>query len=91
VRPILRVVAISLLLASRVALAQSFTGPAAFDSDRYKPLSGEQRWRRWVREDGGSPAIHVESFATAAWLQAIPAPDAWGRNAGGFIRRVGSS
>lgn len=90
-----RIVLLALLLAPCLLYAQSFTkslvvnGP--FEAGRYAPLDGHERWQRWVNEDGRSAAIHVESIATATYLQAIPDPDAWNRSAGGYIRRLGSS
>lgn len=62
-----------------------------FDPADYKPLSGQQRWQRWLNEDGRSPSIHIESIATATYLQVIPDPSAWGRTGGGYARRLGSS
>jgi len=64
---------------------------APFDANTYKPLDGPERWQRWVSEDGTSGAIHVQSFASAAYLQAIADPTAWNRSTGGFVRRLGSS
>jgi hypothetical protein len=82
---------LALLFARCLAPAQSFTVHVPFDPGAYKPLDGPERWQRWVNEDGAGAAIHVESLATAAYLQAIPDPTAWSRTAGGFIRRAGSS
>jgi hypothetical protein len=67
------------------------TVQSPFDAGTYKPLAGRERWQRWWSEDGGSASIHVQSFASAAYLQAVGDPSAWDRTAGGFIRRVGSS
>jgi hypothetical protein len=78
-------------LAFAQSFAQSFTVNGPFEPGRYMPLDGRERWQRWVREDGRSPAIHVESVATALYLQAIPDPSAWPRTSGGFARRLGSS
>ena len=64
---------------------------APFAPGSYKPLDGVQRWQRWVSEDGASGAIHVQSFASAAYLQASADPAAWNRSTGGFLRRAGSS
>jgi len=90
-----RLALLALLLAPSLGftqtLAQSLTVHGPFDAATYKPLDGRERWRRWVSEDGRSPAIHVESLATAAYLQVIPDPAVWGRSSGGFIRRLGSS
>jgi hypothetical protein len=83
--------ALGLLLAPSVAFNQSLAVNPAFKAGSYTPLTGAQRWQRWWKEDGGSPSIHVESFATAAWLQAWPAPKAWGQDTGGFFERLGSS
>jgi hypothetical protein len=82
---------LALLFASGLACAQSFAVNAAFDPGAYKPLDGPQRWQRWVGEDGASGAIHVQSFASAAYLQTIADPTAWNRSTGGFVRRLGSS
>ena len=82
---------LALLLAPCLDSAQSFTVHGSFDPGTYKPLDGPQRWQRWVNEDGASAAIHIQSFSTAAYLQAIADPSAWNRSTGGFIRRLGSS
>jgi hypothetical protein len=84
-------VLISPCLAFGQSLAESLTVRVPFDPATYQPLDGHERWQRWVSEDGRSPAIHVESLASAAYLQSIPDPSAWGRSPGGFVRRLGSS
>ena len=81
----------ALLFASCLAAAQSFTLHAPFDPSAYKPLNDGERWQRWWSEDGASGAIHIQSFATATYFQAIADPSAWNRSAGGFARRLGSS
>jgi hypothetical protein len=78
-------------LAYAQSLAQSLTVNGPFEPGRYVPMDGHERWQRWVSEDGRSPAIHVESVATALYLQTIPDPAAWPRTSGGFARRLGSS
>jgi hypothetical protein len=87
----IRIAFLALLLAPCCAFSQSFEVNAPFQPDHYKPLSGSERWQRWLSEDGGSAAIHVQSFAAAAYLQAIDDPTAWSRTPGGFVRRAGSS
>lgn len=89
--PALRIAICALIFAPFIASAQSFTVHAPFQADTYKPLDGLERWQRWVNEDGASGAIHIQSFATAAYLQAIADPTAWNRSTGGFVRRLGSS
>ncbi len=71
--------------------AQTLTVNAPFDPAHYQPLDGVQRWERWRMEDGGGAAIHVQSIASAAYLQMIDDPSAWSRSSGGFARRLGSS
>jgi hypothetical protein len=73
------------------SLAQSFAVHAPFDPANYRPLTGYERWQRWLREDGRSGAIHIESIGTAAYLQAINVPADWNRSWGGYARRLGSS
>jgi hypothetical protein len=73
------------------SLARTLTVQPPFDPATYKPLNGHERWQRWVSEDGRSPAIHVESLATAAYQQTFDVPSAWTRSGGGFARRLGSS
>jgi hypothetical protein len=75
----------------REAFAKSLTVHEPFDAKTYKPLTGRERWQRWVSEDGRSPAIHVESLGTAAYLQTFNVPADWSRTWGGFARRTGSS
>lgn len=90
---ILKLCAVLLALAAAPCLlrAQSFRVNAPFNPETYKPLTRSERFERWWNEDAGTPAIHVESFVTAAYLQAIGDPAAWDRSAGGFVRRLGSS
>lgn len=88
---ILRVAALIFLFVPSVSFTQSFTVNAPFAPGSYQPLDGVQRWQRWVSEDGASGAIHVQSLASAAYLQAIADPAAWNRSTGGFLRRAGSS
>jgi hypothetical protein len=85
------IVLLALVLAPCLACAQAFTVNGPFDPAVYKPLDGAERWQRWVNEDGAGGAIHVQSIASAAYLQAIADPTAWNRSTGGFIRRAGSS
>lgn len=73
------------------SLAKSLTVNGPFEPGRYTPLSGQERWKRWVSEDGGSASLHVESIGTAAYLQTFNVPAAWNRNWGGYARRLGSS
>lgn len=73
------------------SLARTLTVQPPFNFSTYKPLDGHERWQRWVSEDGRSPAIHVESLATAAYQQTFDVPSAWTRSGGGFARRLGSS
>lgn len=80
----------ALLLAPCSLFAQSLTVNAPFDPAHYQPLDGPQRFHRWMMEDGGSAAIHVQSLTSATYLQFIADPSAWNRSAGGFARRLGS-
>jgi hypothetical protein len=73
------------------SLAKSLTVHAAFDPNTYKPLTGRERWERWVSEDGRSASIHVESLGTAFYNQTFDVPAAWTRSGGGLARRIGSS
>jgi hypothetical protein len=73
------------------SLAKALTVHGPFSPQSYQPLTGPERWHRWVNEDGAGGAIHVQSLGTAAYLQMIPAPVEWNRSWGGFARRVGSS
>ncbi|MGA9068918.1 MAG: hypothetical protein WB424_01610 [Terracidiphilus sp.] len=73
------------------SLAQSLTVQPSFDINTYKPLTGHQRWERWLDEDGRSGSIHVESIGTAVYNQTFSVPATWNRSAGGFVRRLGSS
>ncbi|MGD0548067.1 MAG: hypothetical protein ABR991_09635 [Terracidiphilus sp.] len=96
---IFRCTLILLLCWPRLAFAQSFseslakslTVHAAFDPNTYKPLTGRERWERWVSEDGRSASIHVESLGTAFYNQTFDVPAAWTRSGGGLARRIGSS
>jgi hypothetical protein len=73
------------------SLARTLTVQRPFDPATYTPLSGHERWQRWISEDGRSPAIHVESLATAAYQQTFDLPQEWTRSDDGFVRRLGSS
>jgi len=72
------------------SLAQSLTVQPSFDINTYKPLTGHQRWERWLDEDGRSASIHVESLGTAFYNQTFDVPAAWSRSGGGLERRIGS-
>ncbi|MGD0629428.1 MAG: hypothetical protein ABR987_08750 [Terracidiphilus sp.] len=90
-KSILRAALFLFLLAPAAAQAQSFDVNPPFDAAGYKPLAPHERMQRWWREDGASPAIHVESFSTALYQQVFNIPTKWQGGGGGFIRRVGSS
>jgi hypothetical protein len=72
------------------ALAQAFTPEPPFNASTYKPLSGHERWHRWVDEDGRTPEIYVDSLGTAVYSQVIESPDGWPRTWEGYGRRTGS-
>jgi hypothetical protein len=72
-------------------IAKSLTVHGPFDPVTYKPLSGQERWHDWVREDGASPSIYVDSLGIAAYKQMINSPSEWGRTPRGYLRRTGSS
>jgi len=89
----LRLAALALLapcLAAAQSFTQSYAVHDAFAAGKYAPLDGPERWQRWRSEDGGSAAIHLDSFAVAAITQAMNVPPQWGRTPLGFGRRVGS-
>jgi hypothetical protein len=69
--------------------AKSMTVNRAFDPGHYVPMTPHERLMRWWKEDGGSPTIHVEAFLFASSLQVENNPSEWGRNIGGYGRRVG--
>ena len=73
------------------SIAKSLTVHSPFDPVTYKPLSGHERWDRWVDEDGRSASIHVESLGTAFYNQTFDVPAAWTRSGGGLARRLGSA
>ena len=87
----IRFVFLALFLTPCLSFAQTLTVHAPFDPGHYLPLDGTERWHRWLSEDGGSASIHAQSFASAAYLQAIGDPQAWNRSTGGFVRRLGSA
>jgi len=90
-----RLALLALLLSPSLALAQSLaqslTVNSPFDPATYKPLDNRQRAHRWLMEDGAGPSLHVQSLASAAYLQVIGDPPAWKNNIGGYARRAGSS
>jgi hypothetical protein len=73
------------------SLSKALTVQPPFDPSTYRPLSGHERWQRWLNEDGRSPAIHVEALATAAYQQTFDVPSQWTRSGDGFLYRLGSS
>jgi hypothetical protein len=73
------------------SIAKSLTVHGPFDPVTYKPLSGHERWERWVNEDGRSASIHVESLGTAFYNQTFDVPAEWTRSGGGLARRLGSA
>ena len=72
-------------------LAKSLTVHGPFDPVTYKPLSGQERWHRMVREDGGAPGVYVLSLGSAAYLQVIDSPSEWKGTTRGYLHRAGSS
>jgi hypothetical protein len=92
---LIRLILVALLLSPTVAFAQSFsqllTVNSPFDPSTYKPLDNGQRAHRWLMEDGAGPSLHVQSLASAAYLQFINDPPKWKSNIGGYARRAGSS
>ena len=81
----------ALFVAPSPAVAQSLTVNGPLDPGSYRPLTGYERWHRWVDEDGGSVTIHVQSLSSAAYLQALGEPTEWNRSSDGLIRRIASS
>lgn len=77
------------LLVPAAALAQAYDVNPPFNAAEYRPLNFHERMQRWWHEDGAGPALHVQSFSTALYLQAFNIPAAW-HGGSGFIRRVGS-
>jgi hypothetical protein len=73
------------------SIAKSLTVNSPFDPATYKPLTGQQRWHDWVREDGAGPSLYVDSLGIAAYKQMINSPSEWGRTPRGYLRRTGSS
>ncbi len=73
------------------SLRKSLTVQAPFDPSVYKPMTGAERWQRWVNEDGRSASLHVESLGTAAYNQVFDVPSVWTRSGGGLARRLGSA
>jgi hypothetical protein len=94
-----RIALLALLLAPSLGFGQTLTESIAksltvqrpFDRATYKPMSGHERWERWVDEDGRSASIHVESLGTAFYNQTFDVPAAWTRSGGGLARRLGSA
>ena len=72
------------------SLADSFTAQSPFDPNTYKPQTGPERWREWVKDDGAGPSIYFMSLGSAAYKQAINSPSEWGRTPRGYLRRTGS-
>ena len=79
------------LVVPSMGLSQSYAVNSPFNAMTYKPLDGQERWQRWLREDGGSPSIHLNSFVIASVTQSMNDPPQWGRTTGGFARRLGSN
>ena len=94
-----RIALLALLLAPSLGYGQSFVQSFAdsfnpqspFDPSTYKPQTGKERWREWVKDDGAGPNIYVMSLGAAAYKQAINTPSEWGRTPRGYLRRTGSS
>ena len=79
-----------LLLLPLVASAQSLAVSKPFDPATYKPLTGTERWHRWLYEDGEGAGIHIESLGAAAYDQVFQVPQTWPRNWEGFGQRTAS-
>jgi hypothetical protein len=72
-------------------IADSITADEPFNISTYKPLTGRERWRDWVKEDGAGPSLYIDSLGIAAYKQMINSPAEWGRTPRGYLRRTGSS
>jgi hypothetical protein len=54
------------------------------------PLSGKQRLKLYLRQSFTSPGIYVKTALFSVGDQIDQSPPEWGRNFGGYARRVGS-
>lgn len=54
------------------------------------PLSGEQRLKLYLRQSFTSPGIYVKTALFTVGDQIDKSPPEWGRNFGGYARRLGS-
>ena len=79
---------LALFFAPVLGSTQSFTVNSAFDPNNYKPLDGQQRFQRWLNEDGASSSMHLHALAMGAIIQAMDDPSQWGRTTGGYARRM---
>jgi len=71
-------------------LAKSLTVHGPFDPVTYKPLSGQERWHRMVREGRRCSRSLRRALGIAAYKQTINSPSEWGRTPRGYLRRTGS-
>jgi hypothetical protein len=55
-----------------------------------KPLTGNERWKLYVRESFTTPGIYVKIVLFTASDQIFNNPKEWGRNWGGFGKRLAS-
>jgi hypothetical protein len=97
---LLRSALLLLLLASGPCFAQnnvkqlisdSIRADEPFNINTYKPLTGHERWHKWLKEDGAGPSLYVDAVGIATFKQAINSPAEWGRTPRGYFQRTGSS
>ena len=55
-----------------------------------EPLTGKQRWKLYLRESFTTPGIYFKTVLFTAGDQITNSPSEWGRNWGGFGRRLAS-
>ena len=69
-----------------VAYESSSTTPGLIET--YRPLTGEERWRIYLREAFWSPGAFVRAVMPAAGSHLNNEPPEWGQGGAGFGRRV---
>ncbi len=77
---------------ARECLAQqgTTTAPSATGNSNPPPLSGRERWNRYLEETYLSPGPYVVSFGAGLAFQAFDYPREWGGGFAGYARRTGN-
>lgn len=67
-----------------------FVGSVVPAGERYVPLTGEQRFKLYLRQTYINPGAYFRAFGAAAGGQASNEPPQWGQGGEAYMKRVGN-